>query len=112
MTAFFESNRFRRPSQMRDRWYVPGLVLFVVLVCSSIVVSVRMKSVPASSLGAYVRWKLILGDAVFLPVLMIALGRYGLSRQFEQRDVALLEVEQGLRRKTHRLEQTIRERTA
>jgi diguanylate cyclase (GGDEF)-like protein len=112
MTAFFESNRFRRPSQMRDRWYVPGLVLFVVLVCSSIFVSVRMKSVPASSWGGYVRWKIILGDAVFLPVLMIALGRYRLGRQFEQRDAALYEVEQGLRRKTHGLEQTIRERTA
>ena len=112
MTAFFESNRFRRPSQMRDRWYVPGLILCLVIASLSIFLSLRMQVVPSSVMGDYVRWKLLLGDGIFLPVLMIALGRYRLGRQFERRESSLYDVEVGLRQKTHGLEQTIRERTA
>jgi diguanylate cyclase (GGDEF)-like protein len=111
MTAFFESNRFRRPSQMRDRWYIPGLIFCLVIASLSIFLSLRIRAVPSLA-GDYVRWKLLLGDLVFLPVLMIALGRYRLGRQFERRESVLYEVEMGLRQKTHGLEQTIRERTA
>ncbi len=97
---------------MRDRWYVPGLVLCLVLASCSIFLSLRMRDGASSAAGEYVRWRLLLGDVVFLPVLMIALGRYRLGRQFERREAALYEVEMGLRQKTHGLEQTIRERTA
>jgi diguanylate cyclase (GGDEF)-like protein len=112
MTAFFESKRFRRPSQMRDRWYVPALVLCVVIASLSIFLSLRMREGASSASGEYVRWKLLLGDVVFLPVLMIVLGRYRLGRKIERRELSLYEVEMGLRQKTHGLEQTIRERTA
>jgi diguanylate cyclase (GGDEF)-like protein len=104
MTAFFESNRFRRPSQMRDRWYLPGLILCLVVACASTFLSLRMRDASASAAGEYVRWKLLLGDVVFLPVLMIVLGRYRLGRQIERREAALYEIEQGLRQKTHGLE--------
>jgi diguanylate cyclase (GGDEF)-like protein len=112
MKPLFESNRFRRPSQMRDRWYVPGLFVLLVVACASTFVAIRMHDMPPSQAAEYLRWRLLLGDALFLPVLMIALGRYRLGRRFEARESALHEVEYGLRQKTHGLEQTIRERTA
>jgi diguanylate cyclase (GGDEF)-like protein len=112
MTTLFASNRFRRPTQMRDRWYVPSLILLVVVACASICVSLRIKDTMQISSNVYLHWKILLGDAVFLPVLMIALGRYRLGRKFEAREAALFEVEKELRRETHGLEQAVRERTA
>src|ERR1700761_9321009 len=73
MTALFGSNHFRRPSQMRDRWYVPGLILCLVIASLSIFLSLRMRGGMTSASGEYVRWKILLGDLVFLPVLMIVL---------------------------------------
>ena len=70
---------------MRDHWYVPGLMLCLVIAALSIFLSLRMRDgVSSAAWGEYVRWKLLLGDVVFLPVLMIVLGRYRMLMELEE----------------------------
>lgn len=114
MVPIFKSARFRKPSQMQDRLYGPALSMLAIVGIASLLVVLRIQNNQLSpeELHRLQHWKGVLGEVVFLPVFMIVLGRYRLGRQIDVREAQLLESEQGLRRETHGLEQSIKERTA
>jgi len=114
VVAFYESRQFRRPSQMKDIWYVPGLLLLGLMVLASLFVSLRMGDhhISPQTLDRLRAWKNVIGDGMLLPVFMILLGRYRLGQKIDLREEELYESEQGLLRKTYGLEQSVKERTA
>ena len=111
MAALFESTRFRRPSRLKDRWYLPGLMSLLLIVIARFLLSLSMKAtqIPTHNLEA---WKAGLDNALFLPVFIFLLGGYRLRKQIYAREIQLEGIELELRREKHGLEQCIKERTA
>ena len=113
MKGILFPNREASPSQLRDWWSLPALVLFGAMVMARFLLAYQLGT-PGMSTAEFQllqHWKDLLSDFLFLPVALFVSGKWFLRRQIAEREARLQQVEQTLRDEAQGLEECIHERT-